>query len=135
LGAVEVEVKDSRLAQGTWNFYDFRVANSAPAKTSKAIAPNSSCHQCHPKNGAVDNTFVQLYPMLYPKARALGTVRPDFPALPPTSAQALLAKGDKTGAKAASEKAVALVKADTQAPEMLRRMIEERAKARLKEIQ
>jgi len=209
LGAIEVEVKDSKHPQGTWNFYDFRVANGVPASTSKAIGLNSSCHQCHGKNGAVDNTFVQFYPTLYAKARALGTVRADFPALPPTGselvaqmkgsapgevaakldkvamefpqanvllegaffgtamrvvrdakpalgvamfewaagrnpksaivqdglAQAMLAAGNKSGAKAATEKAMALVRADADTPEMMRKMLEERGAARLKELQ
>ncbi len=209
LGAIEVEVKDSKHPQGKWNFYDFRVSNGKPAVTAKAIGPNSSCHQCHSKKGAVDNTFVQFYPTLYSKAREHGTVRADFPSMPPSSnelveriqltapadlagvldqvamafpqanvfmegpffgtamrvmrevkvssavamfqwaamrhpgsavlqdglAQALLASGDKIAAKAATKKALALLQADSASPEMLRKAIEDRAKARLKEFQ
>lgn len=209
LAAIEVEVKDSKHPQGTWNFYDFRVNQGTPAGAAKAIGLNSSCHQCHGKNGAVDNTFVQFYPTLYAKARAFGTVRSDFPALPPTGpelveqmescapgevaakldklamafptanvflegsffghamrvvrdtkasigaamlewaatrhpksailqdglAQAHLAAGNKAAAKAATQKALTLLQADSESPEMMRKMIEDRAHARLKELQ
>jgi hypothetical protein len=71
---VEVEVKDSSLFSGNgWAFFGF--GKSTRAKMSPA---NETCYTCHPTRGAVDNTFVQFYPTLFPVARQKGTLNPAY---------------------------------------------------------
>ena len=52
-----------------WAYYNFSVGE----QTAKPF--DNRCTQCHSKNGAVDNTFVQFYPSLLPVAWDKGTVR------------------------------------------------------------
>ena len=75
ISAVEVEVKDSTAKSGLWTFYDFP---EGPGSTSKPIPTDARCYQCHGKNTAVENTFVQFYPILIEVARKKGTLKPDF---------------------------------------------------------
>ena len=67
--AIEAEVKDSSKP-GLWTFYEF--------PGGKAFPRTASCYECHGKNAAVENTFVQFYPTLYPVAEKKGTVNPGF---------------------------------------------------------
>ena len=75
--AVEVEVKDESRFPGKWAFFAFPNGSTA----GKQIPANASCYTCHAANGAVDNTFVQFYPTLYPVAKAKGTVKASGTAL------------------------------------------------------
>ena len=64
----DVAVKDESH-NPKWAYYNFSL-DQVPAK-----AFGDGCNQCHSKNGAVDNTFVQFYPSLLPIAWEKGTVR------------------------------------------------------------
>ncbi|HUN90068.1 MAG TPA: cytochrome P460 family protein [Terriglobales bacterium] len=64
----DVAVKDESH-NPKWAYYNF----SPRVQTAKAF--DDRCNQCHSKNGAVDNTFVQFYPSLLPVAWEKGTVR------------------------------------------------------------
>jgi len=64
----DVAVKDEGH-NPKWAYYNFNPG----AATAKAFG--DGCNQCHSKNGAVDNTFVQFYPSLLPVAWEKGTVR------------------------------------------------------------
>lgn len=66
LVAIEAEVKEN----GKWKFYDFGNKRT----TAKAFPETESCYECHSKNGAVDNTFVQFYPTLLKVAKEKGTL-------------------------------------------------------------
>lgn len=67
LVAIEAEVKEN----GQWKFYDFGRART----TAKALPRTERCYECHAKNGAVDNTFVQFYPTLLNIAKEKGTLK------------------------------------------------------------
>jgi hypothetical protein len=74
--ALEVSVKDSaRFPDGGWGFYDFGVGESA-LDSAKPLRRSASCYECHAKNAALDNTFVQFYPTLQEIARRHGTIKP-----------------------------------------------------------
>lgn len=75
ISAVEVEVKDAAAKSGLWTFYDFP---KGPGSASKAIPTDARCYQCHGKNTAVENTFVQFYPSLLDVARSKGTLKAEF---------------------------------------------------------
>lgn len=53
-----------------------------------ALSTTASCYTCHREHAAVDTTFVQFYPTLFPIARDKGTLSAaylkEFP-LPQTS--------------------------------------------------
>ena len=78
LVGIEAEVKDSRFPGG-WAYFAF---GSAPAITDVArpLAGRdvATCIACHTKNGAVERTFVQFYPVLLKVAREKGTLNPGF---------------------------------------------------------
>jgi hypothetical protein len=67
LVAIEAEVKDN----GQWKFYDFGPKNTA----ARALPQTERCYECHSKNGAVENTFVQFYPTLLKVAKEKGTLK------------------------------------------------------------
>ena len=71
---LEVHVKDSRFPGG-WAFY---AGASGPAWEPLSPERAAPCVECHTKNGAVDQTFVQFYPTLLEVARQKGTLRPGF---------------------------------------------------------
>ncbi len=59
---VEAAVKDSAKGPDSWSYYAFGSrAGLLPA--AKAF-PKKSCWECHDKHAAVDNVFVQFYPIL-----------------------------------------------------------------------
>jgi len=66
----EIHVKD----RGTWAFYDL------PANTTIAtlIPRPAGCYTCHEAHGAVDTTFVQFYPTLFPLARQKHTLSEEY---------------------------------------------------------
>jgi hypothetical protein len=74
IGAMEIEVKDEKRFPGGWAFF------ALGEETSGALlASDASCYSCHKANAAVENTFVQFYPVLRDVAREKGTLK-DVPA-------------------------------------------------------
>jgi Cytochrome P460 len=73
----DVEVKDSRRP-GTWQYYGFDGSAATKSATGQPLPHTASCYECHSKNAAVEHTFVQFYPALFPIAQAKGTVNPGF---------------------------------------------------------
>lgn len=67
---IEAEVKDSRRFAGQWAFF-----NLGKGTEGTQIATTASCYSCHAANAAVENTFVQFYPVLRDVASAKGTLR------------------------------------------------------------
>ncbi|HEX4164184.1 MAG TPA: cytochrome P460 family protein [Bryobacteraceae bacterium] len=67
LMGVELHVKDA--AHGGWAFYE--LDGAAPAKM---VPKEASCYSCHRDHGAVDTTFVQFYPTLFPLAKQKSTL-------------------------------------------------------------
>jgi hypothetical protein len=57
--AVEAAVKDARLPDG-WGYFSFEDGSRPTAR----VAPREACFECHRQNAAVDNVFVQFYPVL-----------------------------------------------------------------------
>jgi len=78
LAGMEAHVKDARLPGG-WAFYAFgggaQMRDAAAPLSGNAVA---GCVECHAKNTAVEETFVQFYPTLLDVARAKGTLKPGF---------------------------------------------------------
>jgi hypothetical protein len=73
-GGLEVHVKDSRFPGG-WAFFAGAAGASWEPLSGDKVAP---CVECHTKNGAVEETFVQFYPTLLDVARQKGTLKPGF---------------------------------------------------------
>ena len=70
--AIEAEVKDRGKFPGNgWAFFAFGTSNSG-----SMLPRGRDCYSCHRDHGAVDNTFVQFYPVLLGIAKQKGTVRP-----------------------------------------------------------
>jgi hypothetical protein len=73
--SLAAEVKDTvRFPDGGWGYFAFGTKLEAAPLLPKTAA----CYECHSKNTAVENTFVQFYPTLLPIARAKGTLKPNF---------------------------------------------------------
>lgn len=71
LAGIEAEIKDRSKSPGTeWAFFAF-----GKSTTGKLIPPTQDCYSCHAEHGAVDNTFVQFYPVLLDIAKQKGTFR------------------------------------------------------------
>jgi hypothetical protein len=68
---------DARYPVDKWKWFSFK---QNPDKTWQPASPepNTSCFNCHTQHGAVDKSFVQFYPTLYPIAQAKGTLNPGF---------------------------------------------------------
>ena len=71
--AIEVHVKDEARFPEKWAFFGF-AGGFAPGKTTKMIPLSADCYSCHAQHGAVDNTFVQFYPTIFPIAKDKGTL-------------------------------------------------------------
>jgi hypothetical protein len=69
--ALEAEVKDAARFAGKWAFFDLPM--SAPSGAQ--LPRTASCYSCHAENGAVDNTFVQFYPVLRDIAKHKETLK------------------------------------------------------------
>jgi hypothetical protein len=82
---VEAEVKDHSAKTGEWTFYSFGDVKDAAAAIGKPIGRDASCYSCHGKNTAVENTFVQFYPVLYDVAQKKKTLNAGFRELPITA--------------------------------------------------
>ena len=68
-------VKDrSRAPVGEWGYFAF----GTKFDRASVLPKTAACYDCHSKNGAVENTFVQFYPTLLPIARAKGTLKPSY---------------------------------------------------------
>jgi hypothetical protein len=87
LAGIEAEVKDTARFPGGWGFFSFDTSSSGPAAPAQMLPRTERCYACHAKNAAVENTFTQFYPTLFPVARAKGTVRKDFVGIPPTGSE------------------------------------------------
>jgi hypothetical protein len=75
--AVEAAVKDTARYPGKWAYFSFGEGDSLVEKTNP-FPQKSVCNQCHVKNTAVENTFVQFYPTLLEIAKAKGTLNPHY---------------------------------------------------------
>lgn len=75
VAAIEAAVKDStRFADtGGWKYLEFGASEAAAP-----LPATASCYACHSRFTAVENTFVQFYPTLFPVAREKGTVKPTY---------------------------------------------------------
>ena len=73
ISGVEAEVKDKRAPDG-WGYYAF----GASGTTAKPLPNSARCLECHSKNGAVENTFVQFYPALLEIARGKGVLKASY---------------------------------------------------------
>jgi hypothetical protein len=72
---LEAEVKDSTRFPDTWAYFSFSGTVNDPKAPARMFPKASVCIQCHAKNAAVENTFVQFYPTLLEVARHYGTLR------------------------------------------------------------
>jgi len=73
---LEAEVKDSERFPEGWAYFSFSGTLNDPKAPGRSLGKASVCIQCHSKNGAVENTFVQFYPTLIEVARHYGTLKP-----------------------------------------------------------
>lgn len=87
LVGIEAEVKDRSAVTGEWTFYGFPVVAGKASGPARAFPGTASCYSCHGRNTAVENTFVQFYPVLYDVAGHHGTIKPGFVRLPLTTGQ------------------------------------------------
>jgi hypothetical protein len=60
---IEAAVKDVSRFAGTWAYFHFIGEGGEALPKAKAF-PKESCWNCHNEHGAVDNVFVQFYPVL-----------------------------------------------------------------------
>ncbi|MGH9719880.1 MAG: cytochrome P460 family protein [Bryobacteraceae bacterium] len=60
---VEVALKDEKRFPEKWAYFNFIGKEGKPLAQAKAF-PKESCWKCHNEHGAVDNVFVQFYPVL-----------------------------------------------------------------------
>lgn len=74
IAGIAAEVKDVTQFKGEWAFFGF----GPNVKSAPALGPSANCYTCHPRNGAVENTFVQFYPTLLEVARAKGTLKASY---------------------------------------------------------
>jgi hypothetical protein len=68
---IEAEVKDESRFPGKWAFFGLSMSEPAGAQ----IPTGASCYTCHARNGAVENTFAQFYPVLRDVAKQKGTFK------------------------------------------------------------
>jgi len=68
---IEAEVKDASRFPEKWAFFGL----SPSGRSGAQIPAAASCYSCHAKNAAVENTFVQFYPVLRDVARDKGTYK------------------------------------------------------------
>ena len=66
---LEIHIKDERFP-GKWAFF---VSDNGKAD-AKLRPQSANCYSCHQDHGAVDTTFVQFYPTLFPIAKEKGTL-------------------------------------------------------------
>jgi hypothetical protein len=74
---VEAAVKDTARFPSGWGYFAFGAANAL--RPSARVLPSSfDCYSCHVENTAVENTFVQFYPVLFEAAKKLGVVKSTY---------------------------------------------------------
>jgi hypothetical protein len=66
---IEAEVKDTQRFEQGWGFFSI----DAEQRLGTQIPTNASCYTCHATHAAVENTFVQFYPVLRDVAKRHGT--------------------------------------------------------------
>lgn len=65
-------MKDAAQFPGNgWAFFGF-----GKSSIGKLLPHTQDCYSCHLEHGAVDNTFVQFYPVLLEIAKQRGTLKP-----------------------------------------------------------
>jgi hypothetical protein len=72
---VEVHMRDDKRFSGKWAFFAFD--GKEPATKIPDVA---DCYSCHKEHGAVDTTFVQFYPTLFPIAQEKQTFSAGYKA-------------------------------------------------------
>ena len=60
---IEVALKDEKRFPGKWAYFNFIGSNGAALADAKPF-PKEACWNCHNQHAAVDNVFVQFYPVL-----------------------------------------------------------------------
>lgn len=60
---VEVALKDESRFQEKWAYFNFIGEGGRPLPDAAPL-PKQQCWSCHNQHGAVDNVFVQFYPVL-----------------------------------------------------------------------
>jgi hypothetical protein len=109
LAGVEVAIKDSkRFPDGGWAYFVLEHDDVGPTRPTAALPRTANCYSCHEASGAVENTFTQFYPTLYPVAVARGTLNDDFEGMPTTANElyaAVAAHGWAAGDKLIDETA------------------------------
>ncbi len=85
LAVIEAAVKDEQRFPEKWGYFAFPSPPGGFAKAAKRIPATASCNQCHGKNAAVENTFVQFYPTLLEVAEAKGTLNSYYQHPAPTA--------------------------------------------------
>lgn len=60
---IEAAVKDEKRFREKWAYFSFIGVGGKPSLVAKPF-PKEACWQCHHEHGAVDNVFVQFYPVL-----------------------------------------------------------------------
>jgi cytochrome P460 len=60
---IETAVKDENRFPDKWAYFNFIGTDGGALAQSKAF-PKQACWKCHNEHGAVDNVFVQFYPVL-----------------------------------------------------------------------
>lgn len=71
---LEIHVKDEARFPGKWAFF-----LSEDGKAPGLLKPQTAnCYSCHQDHGAVDTTFVQFYPTLFPVAKEKGTLSASY---------------------------------------------------------
>jgi len=73
ISAIEAAVKDERRFRQKWAYFGFDGKD-----TAIALPATSSCNTCHSQNAAVENTFVQFYPVLLEVAQQKKTLNPGY---------------------------------------------------------
>ena len=71
--SIEAAVKDESRFPQKWAYFGFGRGDKASAAPA-----TSSCNACHSKNAAVENSFVQFYPVLLEVARQKGTLNSGY---------------------------------------------------------
>ncbi|MBM3814414.1 MAG: hypothetical protein FJW20_22550 [Acidimicrobiia bacterium] len=60
---IEVALKDEQRYPDKWAYFNFIGSGGKPLPEAKPF-PKQACWQCHNDHAAVDNVFVQFYPVL-----------------------------------------------------------------------
>jgi hypothetical protein len=87
LAGVEVAIKDTRRFPGGWAYFQLPHDDQGPNAPARALPETARCYACHEASAAVENTFVQFYPTLYPVAVARKTLNDDFEGMPTTASE------------------------------------------------